>query len=323
MYKQHLSSNHVSYFESHASQWGLQSSIRRSNGGGELNPVTGLACTVQSDLCNDWHQDDKMLLVWSNPCRGSWVQPDVLYIYLLVSMCWNDKMYICGWVMLSLWKEISNGTDWPSPRSGRLAGTFLLLSYTSSSFWGFTSLVSHLRSWGDGWGWWVGVRVCGVGRCRAGVLVRGHTVTGAGECGDGGGGGEVCYQRVRQVIVAKVGVRYGCRLGNCQDRDRPLSSHLPRWRGWTVARGFHGQAPGTRRMSSWHWRATAPPSFRCLRACPSLSCRCTGRWRSHLRWTGRPRPPRSPPGCRRSRLGGPSRWTESGSPSAACGPPCH
>lgn len=37
-----------------------------------------------------------MLLVWSNPCRGSWVQPDVLYIYLLVSMCWNDKMYIWG-----------------------------------------------------------------------------------------------------------------------------------------------------------------------------------------------------------------------------------
>lgn len=32
MYKQHLSSNHVSYFESHASQWGLQSSICQMGG---------------------------------------------------------------------------------------------------------------------------------------------------------------------------------------------------------------------------------------------------------------------------------------------------
>lgn len=95
--------------------------------------------------------------------------------------------------------------------SGRLSGTFLLLSYTTSSLHvgSFRSLVSHLRSYGGGWG-------------GGGVLVRGHSVTGAGECGDDG------YQRVQQVIVVKVGVRYDCRLGNCQDRDRPLSSHLPR-----------------------------------------------------------------------------------------------
>lgn len=85
----------------------------------------------------------------------------------------------------------------------------------------------------------------------------------------------------------------------------------------------YGQAPSIRQMSSWHWRATAPLNFRCLHACPSLSCRCTDRWRSHLRWTDRPRPPRSPPGCRRSRLGGPSHWTVSDSPSAACGLPYH
>lgn len=87
---------------------------------------------------------------------------------------------------------------------------------------GFTSLALHLRSWGK-----VGGGRGVVGRCRTGVLVSGHSVTGPGVCGDEG---------VRQVIIVKVGVRYDCRLGNCQNRDRPLSSHLPRWRGTAVAR---------------------------------------------------------------------------------------
>lgn len=88
-------------------------------------------------------------------------------------------------------------------------------------------------------------------------------------------------------------------------------------------RGLGNRRHFARQMSSWRWQAMGPLNSRCLRVCLSLSCRCTGRWRSRPRWTARPRPPRSPPGCHHSRHGAPSHWTVSGCPSEACGPLCH
>lgn len=83
-------------------------------------------------------------------------------------------------------------------------------------------------------------------------------------------------------------------------------SHLPGWRGEAVADFAARPWPFVRQMSSWHWRVTGPLNSHCLRECLSLFCHCTGRWKSRPRWTVRPLPPRSPPGCHHSRHGAPS-----------------
>lgn len=75
--------------------------------------------------------------------------------------------------------------------------------------------------------------------------------------------------------------------------------------------------------SSWRWPEKEPPNSRCLLPCLFPSSRCTGRWTSHPRWTGRLLPRHNPPGCRHCRPSWPSHWMGSGCLSRACDPPCH
>lgn len=69
-------------------------------------------------------------------------------------------------------------------------------------------------------------------------------------------------------------------------------------------------------VSRWRWRVRWPRSSRCPPSRPCPSSPCTGRWKSHPRWTAHHRLRRSPPGCRRF----PSRCPPamSGCPAEAC-----
>lgn len=155
--------------------------------------------------------------------------------------------------------------------SKTLSGTFLLLCYITSSllFRVLTSLVSHLCSWGM---WCQSLDL----EC---VLIRGHR----SQCDRG-------WWVWRWGRYQQSGWQVTMVKSRCPATTVTLATATTETVAVVAVAKVTGRVwlsqpgPGAfvRQTSSWHWRVMGPPSSRCLRACLSLSCRCTGRWRSRL-----------------------------------------